>query len=384
MAGKKTLTKNQQAFNKLTQRIEKLHKEIEKKTLQLDTALKIYGSEIHPIVNQLGIHRRKLVTILWDVYKNYKLSKTDQRHLKHMLKDHVVELCHQPEGSEDEALKAMFTQLNGETYERMEQREKESLKEEFLRAAKHMNVDINLDGIDTTDPYAMQEKIAELEKKIAEKEDYLEEQYTQIKKSKPPKKRTAKQLEAERLQKAAEEMKQKNISTIYKQLAKLFHPDLEQDEERKIEKEVLMKELTAAYEAKNLHTLLMLELKWIHNENDHLETLSEEKLSVYLQILREQARDLEYEANSISDQPRYSVLIDVCGFGVQHAPIETVRQHLGELQQIEAAFEKDLKDFQSPNALKHIKEMLQLWKQDQQQKKEANNFDDEFLRMMFS
>lgn len=383
-AGKKVLTKNQLAFNKLTKRIEKLHKDVEKRKLQFDTALKIYGDEIHPIVNKLDAHRRKLVTVLWGVYESYKLSKTDQRHLKNILKDHVIELCHQPEGRADTALNEMFTKLTGETFERMEQREKESLKEGMLRAAKLMELDINLDGIDTNDINAMQEKVAELEQKMAEKQEQEEEQYAQYKKSKPAKKMTATQLESERMQKASDEMKQKNIGTIYKQLAKLFHPDLEQDEERKIEKEVLMKELTVAYEAKNLHMLLMLELKWIHNENDHLETLSEEKLSIYLQILREQARDLEYEINSISHQPRYSVLTEVCGLSVQRYPLETVYQHLNELKQIESAFKKDLKAFQSPTAMKHIKEMIQEWKQDQQHKREVDDIEGEFMRMMFS
>jgi hypothetical protein len=383
-ASKKVLTKNQQAFNKLTKRIEKLHKDIEKKQLQLDTALKIYGNEIHPIVNQLDAHRRKLVTILWDVYQSYKLSKTDQRHLKNILKDHVFELCRQPEGREDEALNDMFAQLTGETFAKMEQREKESLKEEMLRAAKLMDLDIDLDDLDMNDQRAMEQKVAELEQKMAEKQEQEEQNYAPFKKSKAPKKKTPKQLETERIQKAAEEMKQKNISTIYKQLAKLFHPDLEQDEERKIEKEVLMKELTAAYEAKNLHMLLMLELKWIHNENDHLETLSEEKLTIYLQILREQARDLEYEANSIVEQPRYNVLIELFGLSVQRYPIETVHQHLADLKQIESAFKKDLRAFQSPTALKHVKEMIQEWKQDQRQKSEANDIEEDFMRMMFS
>ena len=382
--GKKVLTKNQQAFNKLTKRIEKLHKDIEKKELQFDAALKIYGNEIYPVVHQLDAHRRKLVTILWDAYQSNKLSKTDQRHLKVILKDHVFELCHQPEGRADEALNEMFTQLNGETFERIEQREKDSLKEEMLRAAKLMDLDINLDGIDTNDLDTIHEKVAELEQKIAEKQEQQEQEYARFRKNKAAKKKTAKQLETERVEQAATDMKQKNISTIYKQLAKLFHPDLEQDEERKVEKEVLMKELTAAYEAKNLHMLLMLELKWIHKENDHLETLGEEKLAIYLQILREQARDLEFEVNSIFDQPRYAVLMEVCGGSVQRYPIETVHQHLAELKQIESAFKKDLKAFQSPTALKHIKEMIQEWKQGQQQKKEFNDIEDEFMRMMFS
>jgi hypothetical protein len=383
-AGKKQLTKNQQAFNKLTKRIEKLHKEIEKKELQFDTALKIYGNEIYPISNELDLCRRQLVTILWDAYQSYKLSKTDQRHLKVILKDHVFELCRQPGGREDEALNDMFTQLTGETFAKMEQREKESMKDEMLRAAKLMDLDIDLDDLDMNDHRAMEQKVAELEQKMAEKQEQEVQQYAQFKKSKAAKKKTAKQLETERMQKAADEMKQKNISTIYKQLAKLFHPDLEQDEERKIEKEVLMKELTAAYEAKNLHMLLMLELKWIHNENDHLETLGEEKLTIYLQILREQVRDLEYEADSIIDQPRYNVLTELFGLSVQQYPIESVHQHLAELKQIRSAFKKDLKAFQSPTALRHIKEMIQEWKQDQQQKREATDIEEEFMRMMFS
>jgi len=253
-----------------------------------------------------------------------------------------------------------------------------------LQAVKMMDLDINLDGIDTNDMRAMQEKVNEMEQKMAEKQEQEEQRYAQFKRKKPEKKKTAKQLESEQMQKAADEMKQKNISTIYKQLAKLFHPDLEQDEGRKIEKEALMKELTTAYEAKNLHTLLMLELKWIHNENDHLETLGEEKLLIYLQILREQARDLEFEINSISHQPRYAVLMEVCGLKVQRYPLETVYQHLSELRQTESAFKKDLKVFQSPTALKHIKEMIQEWKQGQQQKRGFDDMEEEFLRRMFS
>ncbi len=369
-AGKKVLTKNQEAFNKLTKRIEKLHKDVEKKELQFDTALKIYGDEIHPIVNQLAGHRRKLVTVLWDAYQSHKLSKTDQRHLKNILKYHVTELCHLPEGRKDADLNEMFAKLNGETFEKMEQREKEALKEEMLRAAKLMDLDIDLEDMDMGDINSVHEKVNELEQKMAEKQEQEEQQYAQFKKKKPEKKKTAKQLESERMQKATDEMKQKNISTIYKQLAKLFHPDLEQDEERKIEKEALMKELTAAYEAKNLHSLLMLELKWIHNENDHLETLGEEKLSIYLQILREQARDLEFEVNSIAHQPRYSVLMEVCGLRVQRYPLETVYQHLSELKRVESTFKKDLKAFQSPTALKHLKEMIQEWKYEQQQRED--------------
>ncbi|MBC7889924.1 MAG: hypothetical protein H7Z13_18770 [Ferruginibacter sp.] len=375
--GKQVLTKNQQAFNKLTQKIEKLHKDIERRQFQFDTALQIYGNDVFPVKSRLAGYRRQLVTILWDIYKSKKLSKTDQRHLKTILKDQVQELCSQMEGGPDEALKKMFAELEGISFERIMQREKEMMKSELEEMFDEMEMDIDFDGVDLHDEKAMAEKMAEVRQKLTEKEEEDEEQF---KRDRLKKKKTAKQQENERIRQAVDEMKQKNISTIYKQLAKLFHPDLERDEERKLEKDVLMKELTAAYEAKNLHALLTLELKWIHKENDHLESLSEEKLSIYLQILREQANDMEHEMYAIFQQPRYQVLVQEFGLGVQRAPLETVKAHLRDLQNMDIAFKSDLENFQSPHALRHIKRLINEWKNMQWQN---TKLETEFLRSGF-
>ena len=221
------------------------------------------------------------------------------------------------------------------------------------------NLDIDMAGIDIDDEAAMAAKLAEAEQKMAGMEERNDER-DRLRQAK--KKKTAKQAESEKMQKAVEEMKQKNISTIYKQLAKLFHPDLEQDAERKIEKEILMKELVAAYEAKNLHTLLTLELKWIHKETDHLESLTEEKLTIYLQILREQASGLEYQKISIFQQPQYATLVNLFGFSAQRYPVEIVRQAVINATEIVQNFESDIKDFESSMALRHVKEMLKQWK----------------------
>ncbi|MEY2917940.1 MAG: hypothetical protein RIS73_1654, partial [Bacteroidota bacterium] len=150
------------------------------------------------------------------------------------------------------------------------------------------------------------------------------------------------------------------------------------DAERKAEKEILMKELTAAYEVKNLHALLTLELQWIHKENDHLESLTEDKLAIYLQILKEQARDLETEKNNILNQPQYSALVNQFGFSVQRYPVEIVRQHVKTAQDIAVGFESDIANFESDMALRHIKEMIKQWKQ---QEKELD--DEEIMRMLF-
>lgn len=354
--GRQRLSKNQDAFNKLTQKIEKLQKDIEKKQLQYDLALKMYGNELHPAQLRILEARYKLINVLWGIYKSYKLSKTDQRRLKNVLQFHLQEYFSQSETEPDEVLKEIFSAIEGISYDKIMQEEKEN--EQTRLQEMFDDLDIDIKDTDIGDEAAMAEKIAEAKQKMAEMQERNEEHERQ---RQPKKKKTAKQTETEKMQKAGEEMKQKNISTIYKQLAKLFHPDLEQDIERKVEKEVLMKALTAAYEAKNLHALLTLELKWIHKETDHLESLTEEKLAIYLQILKEQARDLEYEKIRIFQQPQYAALVNLFGYSIQHSPVQTMQHHVKNANDVVTEFENNITDFESEVGLRHVKEMIKQW-----------------------
>jgi hypothetical protein len=373
-AGKQKLSKNQEAFNKLTQKIEKLQKEITGKQLQFDLALKIYGAELYPAQLKILENRKRIIIILWDVYKTNKLSKTDQRHLKNIIQYHLQEYFTASDIEPDEVLQNIFSQVEGISYDKMMEDEKEKEIALLQQVLAKMNVDIK--GVDVNDEAAMAQKIAEAKKNMADMQARNEERMQQRQQKK---KKTAKQVEYEKMQQAVNEMKQKNISTIYKQLAKLFHPDLEQDAERKVEKEILMKELTAAYEVKNLHALLMLELKWIHKENDHLETLTEEKLSIYLEILKEQASNLEQEKISIFQQPQYYALVNQFGYTVQRYPVEIVKKHINKATAVAKEFEMDIAGFESDTALRHIKEMIKQWKQNEKQTDE----DEEIMRMLF-
>lgn len=127
----------------------------------------------------------------------------------------------------------------------------------------------------------------------------------------------------------------KNISSIYRQLAKAFHPDLEQDEELKLEKEHLMKELTAAYEKNDLHTLLRLEIFWIKKEENNPDKLSDDKLKIYNEALKEQVQELEDEIDVLSEHPRYEPLQKFAMFPHQLATVNVER----ERQQIEDTLE---------------------------------------------
>lgn len=375
-AGKKTLTKNQLEFNKLTQKIEKLQKEIEKKKLQFDAALKVYGTEIYPIHTEVSKQRRDLVLLLWDIYKSKKLAKADLRRLKEIVAHNLEIFIDEQESVQlDKAMQEVFEGIYNQSYSDMIAEGEAEAKKDLEQMLKSAKVDI--DDLDINDPEAIARKVLEAHQKITEQE---EKNFERQEKRNAKKKKSIKEIEYEKLQAAAEEMKGKNISTIYKQLAKLFHPDLEQDEVRKAEKVILMQELIAAYEAKNLHALLSLELKWIHNENNHLESLTEEKLAIYLQILKEQTKELETEKITIYQHPQYNSLVEKFGYAIARNPLQITLNYLKDLKDHSVGLERDLNDFQSPNALKYIKAIIKDWKN---KENDTEDFDEEILRMLF-
>ena len=371
--GKQKLSKNQEAFNRLTQKIEKLQKEISKKQHQFDLALNIYGKEYYAAQLTMLDTMEKFIITLFEIYKKNKLSKPNQRQIKEVIKFHLQEYFEQSAIEPGKKLQQIFSELENIQYDKMMEQEKEQEQADFIEMLQKIKVDTK--GFDFKDEAAMAAKIAEAHQKLAALEQEEEEKE---RKQQAKKRKTAKQTDYDTIQKAVNENKQKNISTIYKQLAKLFHPDLEQDIDRKVEKEILMKELTNAYEAKNLHALLLLELKWIHKENDHLENLTEDKLTVYLQILKEQAMDLENQKNTIIHQPQYSVMVNQFGFYLQNKPVETVMVEVNNLKEEIMHFENDIKNFESETGLRYVNQMIKQWK-----KKDDDLDDEEMLRMFF-
>ncbi|WP_201981379.1 hypothetical protein [Hymenobacter rubidus] len=101
-------------------------------------------------------------------------------------------------------------------------------------------------------------------------------------------------------QQAAEEKKQaeeknttKAVRTLYVDLVKALHPDREPDEAEKNRKTELLKQVTTAYEANELLTLLRLQLELQRIDQSHLENLAESQLKYYNKLLKEQARELD-------------------------------------------------------------------------------------------
>jgi hypothetical protein len=135
---------------------------------------------------------------------------------------------------------------------------------------------------------------------------------------------------------AAEEFRRQSVAKIYKQLARVLHPDLERDSARQKQKVELMQELTVAFRQNDLHTLLRLEMEWIENEGGDIEHLTNEKLAVYNQVLAGQVEGLDRRLQDMPLHQRYRpVVVFDCGrFVVKDGPekVRELDEAIGEIE----------------------------------------------------
>jgi hypothetical protein len=197
-------------------------------------------------------------------------------------------------------------------------------------------------------PDEMASKSAEIAERIQRKAQEAQDESSRSERSK-----SKRQLQQEERMRQVEEARKKTIASIYKQLAKALHPDLELDEARRQRKVLLMQELTLAYRNNDLHTLLRLELEWIQREEGDLERLTEDKLAIYNQVLNGQAFELEREIAALPLHPRYQRIVAVDDlFDIQirtDGPAEAAR-----LGRIIPLMEASIMRLKSGDALKEV------------------------------
>lgn len=351
------LSKSQQAFNRLAKRIEKLQQDLTATNHLLGEKLTFYGSHIYPLEQQLVALQKQIISLLLPFYTEKKpLTKRDKHLLKEILTlqlNNIFSLT--PEGP-DEELKKIFEAVAGMDYAEAEKRNLEETKEAVSEMFADLGFDMDFDdlGPDLSE--------AEMMRKIQEMHDQLSQQAQQYHNRASTRKKTKKQLEKEEREKQAAELKNKSIGRIYKQLAKLLHPDLEQDEDQKAYKEMRMQELTTAYEKNDLHTLLRLELEWIQKEEANLEQLTEEKLKIYNELLKEQVAALEEESFMQLQHPRFQPLRHFVMFPEQLKTLN-LTQKKKDFQQALKSLEKSKARLEGEEALAEVKEIISSFRQ---------------------
>ncbi len=114
--------------------------------------------------------------------------------------------------------------------------------------------------------------------------------------------RARRKTKTQRAKEDAEQADQKqletNAKTIYRQLARTHHPDLERDPEKQADKTAQMQRITEAYEADDLYTLLQLLA-----ESGPADADSDDVLARYTRALLQQQTALKQEMNELKYGP---------------------------------------------------------------------------------
>ena len=77
---KQPLTLQQQSFNRLIKKIEKLRGDLEKTAVDLNQKLDYYGKHIHPLEQKVANCRKEVVKLVFSFYNNRKLlSKPEKK-----------------------------------------------------------------------------------------------------------------------------------------------------------------------------------------------------------------------------------------------------------------------------------------------------------------
>ena len=366
----KHLSRQQKKFGQLLKEVEKLRARQQRITTTWERFLAAYLERIHPEEQRQHELRKDVVRQLaTHLHNPGKLGPRQRDALTDLIEAQLeVILNHEPELSDPELLALIehFKQRDAAARASRGDDEVEDEDDEVNDLPPFVSElirDLDLDPAGFRSGMSPDEIEQEIERQMLEDigidpEEFNSEPTSRSRKTTRKGKRKGQSKAADpRVQaEQVEEARKRTLSVIYKQLAKVLHPDLESDPVKREQKHHLMQELTTAYKKGDLHTLLRLELSCYHREEDDLDRLTDEKLKVYIELLHQQVADLRREVASIPFLPQFALVGRFANpFSGEPEAIETI---LTNLQPYTASLEEAKAALQGPAARTELRDMI--------------------------
>lgn len=338
-----TLSKAQKEFNRLTKRIAKLEKDVAGFREAATQLRQRVQTEYRPLETAHNDQLAALVRLLDHAYDTYKLTKGERTKAVDLLLNVSYDLIER--GYVD--LKSIFDKHEPQGFDEVDA-EGDKQASELMKQLFSQQFGIEFDpAVDVSTQAKFQAYVAQQMAGRAAQSGQQEAQQTQAE-PRSQRKKSPKQQAAEEKKQAEEKNITKAVRTLYMDLVKALHPDREPDEAEKDRKTELLKQVTTAYEASELLTLLRLQLELQRIDQTHLENLAEDQLRYYNTLLREQARELDealyqeqQEMAAFSGRPYYFTPTPAA---LEHDYQEQKKQLVAKTKQLAAevlAFEHD-------------------------------------------
>ena len=297
------LAQAQETFRSLLARVESLREAIDTEEKKLDAALVFYAAEIVPRLARQAALRKDLVRALAPhVNKTFLPRRQELLEMKEMIQRLLDDIAKAEKGLTDADLREIYSAVHNIGYAERERQTLASVKAALERVYDEAGIEADFSELESAASEAdFMAKAEELTARVRKmKEAELEEAHCRDAGHHPGQ-------DAEL--RAAEEFSKRSIANLYKQLARVLHPDFERDSGLQQQKLQLMQELTVAFRQNDLHTLLRLEMEWIENESGNVERLTDEKLGVYNEVLRGQVEGLEQRLRDLAFHSRYRPIV---------------------------------------------------------------------------
>jgi hypothetical protein len=339
---KAQLTKAQIQFNQLVTRIEKLQQEIPLEEAKYDSLLLFGNQHMLPMHEKIAQERLQLAISLDRAASKIDFRKDQIKDIGTIIEDLLNGAFQYIEPSE--ATKELYAKWTGTTLDEaaaQDEAEEKEMMQDLFEAMFGIKIDLDELKRDPDLAQKIQDQIDEKTKKESTKGQ---------KRGRKPK---AGQTKKEAIAKATEELKSKSLRSIYISLAKLLHPDTESDPDLRAAKEEEMKKISAAYEANDLATLLKMEMEWIHKQNNTLDTIPEDKILLYIQVLKDQIKELEESKISFRRNPRYITIAEFATYRTETA-LKKIKQEAADLKDLGDELETVRKSFDVSNPKKRI------------------------------
>lgn len=315
--------KEARRFNRLVKELHEYETHFEQQQKSEEEYDRLYQTRIVPLLVELGKEKYKLADLIHGIFISHKFLKAEKRIFVELMLSMLKEINEfVPESHE---MLRMYVNLNIQLLTKKNQ--------DYLKDVMEENglEDINMEDFDI--------------KKVWQQHTGNFTGKKQEEPALPAGKKSVSQTREET-----------DINSLYRELVKKIHPDLEQDEQIRNKKEQLMKQVIDAKEKNDLHAMLVIKSRaGFLSENGNSFTGDIEQLKRYNKQLSQKLNQFEGEHTMrLFEQ----ISMDSNGFismeNPDVSPDERIKQEIKDIKIELREVQQDLKNIKTPEDIKEL------------------------------
>jgi hypothetical protein len=321
-------TKAQKDFNDALNKHKQAIQRVQEIEAYIEIANEAYYQQIIPeLQKQKELEKKRLemmsVIFLEDLVK---LSKQQKENLRQLILETSFEKLKEDRDFYFDLIKKLETTAERNQRIALKQKAERQLKQQF-------GVDVDIDELNKTNFSSEEERQQHQEKFKEFFEKYHQQQagdhtdfFSEFKNQRERKKSKAQQEKEKKLAEA-EKLLNTDINKLFKDLAKLIHPDREQDPVLRDKKEALMKELSNARDSMNIAEILRIKMlvdDLIPN-NQSVLSFNDATIKRFVSIIKTKIQELE---NTVAQKLYAHPLLE--DLNLRHLTTEGIKKYISK------------------------------------------------------